>query len=201
MSNTILRTIKQLTPVEKAYALDRVRNDFEWNSNLKDEIERRMFEEIEKAGIGDDLLHFAAFERYSFVEGCNYGGEIPVLLKAMISAVDEYGKEDLIRLVYGDDEDEIKNIKTEHIHYISISIYGETVSARIEYYNKKDTFPSKDIDAEQLQNDIEVYFSSAFSAMEAVLTLYSKSLRSDENVERWLSMTGGVFDKNLRLVS
>lgn len=201
MSNSILRTIEQLAPAEKAYALDRVRNDFEWNSNLKDEIERRMFKEIEKSGIGDDLLHFAAFERYSFVEGCNYGGEIPVLLKAMISAVDEYQKEELVRLVYGDDEDKIKNVKTEHIHYISIYIYGETVSARIEYYNKKDTFPSKDLDAEQLQNDIEVYFSAAFSAMEAVLTLYSISLRSDESIESWLAMTGGVFDKNLRLVS
>ena len=201
MSNSILRTIKQLTPVEKAYALDLVRNDFKWNSNLKDEIERRMFEEIEKASISDDLLYFAAFERYSFVEGCNYNGEIPILLKAMVSAVDEYQKEDLVRLVYGDDEDKIKNVKTEHIHYISISIYGETVSARIEYYNKKDAFPSKDLDAEQLQNDIEVYFSATFSAMEAVLTLYSISLRSDENVERWISMTGGAFDKNLRLVS
>lgn len=201
MSNNILRTIKQLTPTEKAYALDRVRNDFEWNSNLKDEIERRMFKEIEKTGIGDDLFHFAAFERYSFVEGCNYGGEIPVLLKAMISAVDEYQKEELVRLVYGDDEDKIKNVKTEHIHYISVSIYGETVSARIEYYNKKDAFSSKDLDAEQLQNDIEVYFSATFSATEAVLTLYSKSLRSDESVERWFSMMGGMFDKDLRLVS
>ena len=201
MSNNILRTIKQLTPAEKAYALDRVRNDFEWNSNLKDEIERRMFKEIEKAGIGDDLLHFAAFERYSFVEGCNYGGEIPILVKAMISAVDEYEKEELVRLVYGSDEDKIKSVKTEHVHYISISIYGETVSARIEYYNKRDAFPSKDLDAEQLQNDIEVYFSAGFSAMEAVLTLYSISLRSDENVERWISMMGGVFDKNLCLVS
>lgn len=201
MSNNILRTIKQLAPTEKAYALDRVRSDFEWNNDLKDEIERRMFEEIEKAGIGDDLLHFASFERYSFVDGCNYNGEIPILLKAMLSAVNKCEKEDLIRLVYGDDEDKIKNVKTEHIHYISISIYGETVSARIEYYNKKDAFPSKDLDAEQLQNDIEVYFSAAFSAMEAVLTLYSKSLRSDENVERWISMIGGAFDKNLRLVS
>lgn len=201
MSNSILRTIEQLTPAEKAYALNRVRNEFEWNSNLKDKIERRMFEEIEKTGISDDLLHFVAFERYSFVEGCTYNGETPILLKAMISAVDEYQKEDLVRLVYGDDEDKIKKVKTEHIHYISISIYGETVSARIEYYNKKDTFPSKDLDAEQLQNDIEVYFSATFSAMEAVLTLYSNSLRSDENVERWISMMGGVFDKNLRLVS
>lgn len=193
------RTIDQLGVDEKIYALDRIRHSPLWNSYLKEEINKKMFEELESSGLYDSLVTNIKASRYSFIEGCDFGGEVPVLLEAEVIATDECEKEDIIRLIYNMDLDKVYKIKTGNICAIKFSVYASTVSAEPFYYSEDAAHPSADLDAEQFRNDIEVYFSAAFSVMETILTLYSKSLRSDEEVEKWVNKNCGRFDADLRL--
>ena len=114
-------------------------------------------------------------------------------------ATDECEKEDIIRLIYKMDLDKVYKIKAGNICAIKFSVYASTVSAEPFYYSEDAAHPSADLDAAQFRNDIEVYFSAAFSVMETILTLYSKSLRSDEEVEKWVNKNYGRFDADLRL--
>lgn len=193
------RTIDQLGVDEKIYALDRIRHSPLWNSYLKEEINKKMFEELESSGLYDSLVTNIKASRYSFIEGCDFGGEVPVLLEAEVIATDECEKEDIIRLIYNMDLDKVYKIKTGNICAIKFSVYASTVSAEPFYYREDAAHPSADLDAEQFRNDIEVYFSAAFSVMETILTLYSKLLRSDEEVEKWVNKNCGRFDADLRL--
>lgn len=193
------RTIDQLGVDEKIYALDRIRHSPLWNSYLKEEINKKMFDELENSGLYDSLVTNIKAHRYSVIEACNYGGEVPVLLEAEIIATDEFEKEDIVRMVYNMDLDKVYKIKTENILAIKFCVYASTVSADLSYYNEDAAHPSVDLDADQFQHDIEVYFSGVFSAMETILTLYSKSLRSDEEVEKWVNKNCGKFDTDLRL--
>lgn len=197
--NTAYRTIDQLNTDEKLYALDRIRRSSMWNNYLRDKLDEKMFEALENSGLYDSLVTNIKASRYSFIEGCDFGGEVPVLLEAEVMATDECEKEDIIRLIYNMDLDKVYKIKTGNICAIKFSVYASTVSAETFYYSEDATHPSADLDAEQFRNDIEVYFSAAFSAMETILTLYSKSLRSDEEVEKWVNKNCGKFDADLRL--
>ena len=197
--NTAYRTLDQLNTDEKLYALDRIRRSPVWNNYLRDKLDEKIFEELESSGLYDSLVTNIKASRYSVIEACDYGGEVPVLLEAEVVATDEFEKEDIIRLIYDMDLDKVYKIKAGNICAIKFSVYASTVSAELSYYNEDAAHPSADLDAEQFQNDIEVYFSAAFSVMETILTLYSKSLRSDEEVEKWVNKNCGRFDADLRL--
>jgi hypothetical protein len=197
--NTAYRTLDQLNTDEKLYAFDRIRRSPVWNNYLRDKLDEKMFEELDSSGLYDSLVTNIKASRYSFIEACNYGGEVPVLLEAEVVATDEFEKEDIIRLIYDMDLDKVYKIKAGNICAIKFGVYASTVSAELSYYNEDAAHPSADLDAEQFQNDIEVYFSAAFSVMETILTLYSKSLRSDEEVEKWVNKNCGRFDADLRL--
>lgn len=197
--NTAYRTLDQLNTDEKLYALNRIRRSPMWNNYLRDKINEKMFEKLESSGLYDSLVTNIKAHRYSVIEACNYGGEVPVLLEAEIIATDEFEKEDIVRMVYNMDLDKVYKIKTENIFAIKFCVYASTVSADLSYYNEDAAHPSVDLDADQFQHDIEVYFSGVFSAMETILTLYSKSLRSDEEVEKWVNKNCGKFDTDLRL--
>ena len=98
--NTAYRTLDQLNTDEKLYALNRIRRSPMWNNYLRDKINEKMFEKLESSGLYDSLVTNIKAHRYSVIEACNYGGEVPVLLEAEIIATDEFEKEDIVRMVY-----------------------------------------------------------------------------------------------------
>ena len=49
--DTTYRTLDQLGPDEKFYALDRIRRSPMWNNYLRDKINEKMFEKLESSGL------------------------------------------------------------------------------------------------------------------------------------------------------
>ena len=200
MKNTKLRRFEELDSDEQIYALELIRKRPHWNMWLNRKIRKKLLEELAKSGIQENILRIVTFDRYSYIEGCYFGGEAPIRLKVDVCATLEEEINDLIKMVYGNDEENITRIHPEHILSIYISIYGDTALAEVSCNDEEKAFPSDELSREQFENIMEVFFSALSSAIEAVLTLYSRKLRMDENVIEYMEKCNVRFDKRLRIV-
>ena len=171
-----------------------------WNAWLSEKIKKKMLEEFEKSEIREDILHVASFDRYSSIEGWNYGGEVAIRIHAEICAALEDEMDELIRIVYGINEDAILKIHPEYIFSIRIGIYGDTALVEVSCTDEEKAFPTEVFSREQFENELEVFFSAFSSALESILTLYSSELRKDENVVKYIEENGIRFDDRLRAV-
>lgn len=200
MKNTTLRYFNELNLDEQTYALELIRKRPHWNMWLNRKIRKKLLEELAKSGIQENILRIVTFDRYSYIEGCYFGGEAPIRLKVDICATLEAEINDLIKMVYGNDEENIARIHPEHISSVYISIYGDTALAEVGCVDEGKAFPSDGLSREQFENTIEVFFSALSSAIESVLTLYSRKLRMDENVIEYMEKCNVRFDERLRVV-
>lgn len=200
MKNTALRHFNKLNSDEQAYALEMVRKRPHWNMWLNRKIRKKLSEELAKSGIQKDILRIVSFDRYSYIEGCYFGGEVPIRLKVDVCSTLEAEMNDLIKMVYGTDEETISKIHPEHISSIYISIYGDTALAEVGCVDEEKAFPSDELSREQFENTMEVFFSAFSSAIEVVLTLYSRKLRMDENIMEYMEKCNVRFDDRLRVV-
>lgn len=200
MKNTKLRRFEELDSDEQIYALELIRKRPYWNMWLNRKIRKKLLEELAKSGIQENILRIVTFDRYSYIEGCYFGGETPIRLKVDICTTLETEINDLIKMVYGNDEETISKIRPEHISSIYISIYGDTALAEVGCADEEKAFPSDELSCEQFEDTIGVFFSALSSAIEAVLTLYSRKLRMDENVIEYMKKCNVRFDERLRIV-
>lgn len=199
MENKNLRRFDELGRDEQIYALEMIRKRPVWNVWLDGKIRERLLEEFDKSEIREDILYVADFDRYSSIEGWNYGGEVAIRIQAEICAALEDEMDELIRMVYGMDEDAISKTHPEHIFSIKIGIYGDTALAEVTCTDEKKAFPTEDLSREWFENDLEVFFAAFSSALESSLTLYSRELRKDENVVKYIEESGIRFDERLRV--
>ena len=200
MKNTKLRRFEELDSDEQIYALELIRKRPYWNMWLNRKIRKKLLEELAKSGIQENILRIVTFDRYSYIEGCYFGGETPIRLKVDICTTLETEINDLIKMVYDNDEETISKIRPEHISSIYISIYGDTALAEVGCADEEKAFPSDELSCEQFEDTIGVFFSALSSAIEAVLTLYSRKLRMDENVIEYMKKCNVRFDERLRIV-
>ena len=200
MKNTKLRRFEELDSDEQIYALELIRKRPYWNMWLNRKIRKKLLEELAKSGIQENILRIVTFDRYSYIEGCYFGGETPIRLKVDICTTLETEINDLIKMVYGNDEETISKIRPEYISSIYISIYGDTALAEVGCADEEKAFPSDELSCEQFEDTIGVFFSALSSAIEAVLTLYSRKLRMDENVIEYMKKCNVRFDERLRIV-
>lgn len=200
METKTLGCFDELSRCEQIYALEMIRKRPHWNAWLSEKIKKKMLDEFEKSEIREDILHVASFDRYSSIEGWNYGGEVAIRIHAEICAALEEEMDELIRIVYGTDEDAISKIHPEHIFSIRIGIYGDTALAEVSCTDEDKAFPTEEFSREQFENELEVFFSAFSSALESMLTLYSCDLRKDENVVKYIEESGVRFDNRLRAV-
>ena len=200
MKNTTLRHFDELNFDEQDYVLEMVRKRPHWNMWLNRKIRKKLLEELVKSDIQENILRIVTFDRYSYIEGCYFGGEAPIRLKVDICAALEAEINDLIKMVYGNDEENIARIHSEHISSVYISIYGDTALVEVGCVDEGKAFPSDELSREQFENTIEIFFSALSSAIESVLTLYSRKLRMDENVIEYMKKCNVRFDERLRIV-
>ena len=200
METKTLGCFDELSRCEQIYALEMIRKRPHWNAWLSEKIKKKMLEEFEKSEIREDILHVASFDRYSSIEGWNYGGEVAIRIYAEICAALEEEMDELIRIVYGTDEASISKIHPEYIFSIRIVIYGDAAFAEVTCIDENKAFPTEDLSHEQFEDDLDVFFSAFSSALESALTLYSRELRKDENVVKYIEENGIRFDDRLRAV-
>lgn len=201
METKTLGCFDELGRGEQIYALEMIRKRPHWNAWLNEKIKKKMLEEFDKSEIREDILHVADFDRYPFIEGWDYGGEVVIRIHAEICAALEDEIDELIRIMYyGAGEDTISKIHSEHIFSIRIGIYGDTALAEVNCTDEKNAFPTEELSREQFENELEVFFSAFSSALESMLTLYSSELRKDENVVKYIEESGVRFDDRLRVV-
>ena len=200
MKNTKLRHFNELNFDKQVCALELVRKRPHWNMWLNRKIRKKLLEELAKSGIQENILRIVAFDRYSYIEGGFFGGEVSIRLKVDICATLESEINDLIKMVYGNDEETISKIRPEHISSIYISIYGDTALAEIDCVDEEKAFPFDELSCEKFRNAMEAFFSVRSSAIESVLTLYSRKLRMDKNVIEYIEKCNVRFDDRLRVV-
>lgn len=199
MENKTLRRFDELGRDEQIYALEMIRKRPVWNWRMNGKIRKRLLEEFDKSEIREDILHVADFDRYPSIEGWNYGGEVAIRIQAEICAALEDEMDELIRMVYGMDEEAISKIHPEYIFSIKIGIYGDTALAEVTCTDENKAFPTEELSREWFENDLEVFFAAFSSALESALTLYSRDLRKDENVVKYIEENGLRFDERLRV--
>ena len=195
-----LTSFEELQEDEKAWVLETIPQRPHWNKYLQKKILEKLQENLEKKeGLAKSVIRKVSVDRYSFMPACSFGGEIPVRIAIQLFATRKEDKENILTLLYEGWGNRLQMVDVQHIRFIAVNIYGDNAVVEIDCDDESKAFPCEEVTLEQFQNDLAMYFAGVAGSEETQLTLFSKSLREEDALKKYIEENNIRFDENLAL--